>query len=55
MCLGNCPYEEHNTGRGNQKSFGREKMADLVHREPDGWQAAGPEKEEADKVPGVRP
>ena len=55
MGLDNCPYEEHDTGRGNEKSFGGEKMADFVHREPDGWQAADPEEEEADKLPGVRP
>ncbi len=29
-------------------------MADLMHREPDCWQAAGPEEEEADKVPCSR-
>ena len=48
------PDEEGNTGWGHEVSFGGKKMADLVHGEPDGRQAAGPEEEEADIVPGDR-
>ena len=54
MGLDKCPYEEGNTGRGHKECFGGEKMADLVHGEPDGWQAAGPEEEEANKISCVR-
>lgn len=53
VSLDDRPDEEGNTGRGHEKSFGGKKMADLVHGEPDGWQAAGPEEEEADKVPCI--
>ena len=45
------PDEKGNTGWGHEVSFGGEEMADLVHGEPDGWQAAGPEEKEADIVP----
>lgn len=51
MSLDDRPDEEGNTGWGNEVSFGGEKMADLMHGEPNGWQAADPEEEEADKVP----
>ena len=54
MSLDDRPDEEGDTGWGHKISFGGEKMADLVHREPDGWQAAGPEQEEADIVPRFR-
>lgn len=54
MSLDDRPDEEGNTCWGDEKSFGGEEMADLVHREPNGWQAAGPEEKEADIVPCVR-
>lgn len=54
MGLDNCPYEEYETGRRHKKGFNGKKMADLVHRKPDGRQAARPEEKEAEQVPGVR-
>ena len=50
MSLDDRPDEKGDTGRGNEKSFGGEKMANFVDGEPDGWQAAGPEEEEADGI-----
>ena len=52
MSLDDRPDEEGNTGWGHEVSFGGKKMTDLVHGEPDGWQATSPEEEEANKVPG---
>lgn len=54
VSLDDRPYEEGNTSWGHEVSFGGEKMADLVHGEPNCWQAARPEEEEADKVHCVR-
>ena len=49
----NSPDEESDTGGRDEKGFGGEEMADLVHREPDCRQAAYPEKEEANEVPCI--
>ena len=53
MSLDDRPDEKGNASRGYEEGFNGEEMADLVDREPDGWQAAGPEEEEADEVPCV--
>lgn len=50
MSLDDRPDEKGNTGWRYEESFGCEKMADLVHRKPDGWQTADPEQKEADIV-----
>ena len=51
MSLDDGPDEEGNTGWWHEVSFDGEEMADLVHGEPDGWQAEGPEEEKAEIVP----
>ena len=53
MGLDDRPNEKGDAGWGHEVSFEGEEMADLVHGEPDGWQAAGPEEEEADKIPCI--
>ena len=49
------PNEECYSCHGNEEGFDREQMADLMDWEPDGWQTAKPEEEEADKVHGICP
>ncbi len=46
----NRPDEKSDTGRRDKVRFDREEMANLMHREPDCWQATNPEEKEADKV-----
>ena len=47
------PDEECDASHGDEKRFNREQMANLVHGEPDGWERAGPEEEEGEKIPRV--
>ena len=53
MRFHNRPDEEYDAGHGDEVCFHREKMADLVHWEPDGWEGAGPEEKEGQKVAGI--
>lgn len=45
-----CPDEECDGRDGDEVGLDGEKMADLVNREPESWQADQPEEEEADPV-----
>ena len=53
VCSDNGPDEEREACHGDEVGFDREQVADLMYREPDRWQTAKPEEEEADKVHGV--
>ena len=46
----NGPDEERDTCYWNKVRLYREKVANLVDWKPNGWQAAQPEKKEAEKV-----